>query len=163
MAEMAVWAPGKDSVDLVAGDRRTPMTAAGGGWWTCPAEAAGPAGDYAYSINKGPPRPDPRSAYQPQGVDGPSRIVDHGAFGWTDGGCGDLCKYNPDKAKEALAKSGFKGTVEITSNADGGHKEWIEAACGNIKNTLGLDCVFVPVQAFGENPRIPALAHRWRG
>ena len=32
MAELAVWAPGKDSVDLVAGDRRTPMTAAGGGW-----------------------------------------------------------------------------------------------------------------------------------
>lgn len=70
--------------------------------------------------------------------------------GWTDGGCGDLCKYNPDRAKELFAKSGFKGPLEITSNADGGHKEWIEAACGNIKNTLSLDCQFVPVQAFGE-------------
>jgi oligopeptide transport system substrate-binding protein len=70
--------------------------------------------------------------------------------GWTDGACGDLCKFNPDKAKELFAKSGFKGTVEITSNGDGGHKEWIEAVCGNIKNTLGVDCQFVPVQAFGE-------------
>jgi oligopeptide transport system substrate-binding protein len=70
--------------------------------------------------------------------------------GWEDGACGDTCKFNPDKAKEAFAKSGFTGTLEITSNSDGGHKEWIEAACGNIKNTLGLDCQFVPVQAFGE-------------
>jgi oligopeptide transport system substrate-binding protein len=70
--------------------------------------------------------------------------------GWEDGACADSCKYNPDKAKDALAKSGFKGTVEIVSNADGGHKEWIEAVCGNIKNTLGLECQFVPVQSFGE-------------
>lgn len=70
--------------------------------------------------------------------------------GWEDGGCGDFCKYNPDKAKEALAKSGFKGKIEITSNADGGHKEWIEAVCGNIKNTLGIECNFAPVQTFGE-------------
>jgi oligopeptide transport system substrate-binding protein len=70
--------------------------------------------------------------------------------GWEDGACGDLCKFNPDMAKEHLARSGWSGAVEITSNADGGHKEWIEAACGQIKNTLGIDCVFVPVQAFGE-------------
>jgi oligopeptide transport system substrate-binding protein len=70
--------------------------------------------------------------------------------GWEDGACADFCKYSPDKAKEAFAKSGFKGKLEITSNADGGHKEWIEAACGNIKNTIGLDCQFVPVQTFGE-------------
>jgi oligopeptide transport system substrate-binding protein len=70
--------------------------------------------------------------------------------GWTDGACADLCKFNPDKAKELYAKSGFTGPLEITSNADGGHKEWIEAACGSIKNTLGLDCQFAPVQAFGE-------------
>ena len=70
--------------------------------------------------------------------------------GWEDGACGDNCKYNPEKAKEAFAKSGFKGTLEITSNSDGGHKEWIEAACGNIKNTIGLECQFVPVQTFGE-------------
>jgi oligopeptide transport system substrate-binding protein len=70
--------------------------------------------------------------------------------GWTDGACGDLCTYNPDKAKELFARSGFTGPLEITSNADGGHKEWIEAVCGNVKNVLGLDCQFVPVQAFGE-------------
>jgi oligopeptide transport system substrate-binding protein len=70
--------------------------------------------------------------------------------GWTDGACGDLCKFNPDEAKRLFEASNFSGRLEITSNADGGHKEWIEAACGSIKNTLGLDCVFVPVQTFGE-------------
>jgi oligopeptide transport system substrate-binding protein len=70
--------------------------------------------------------------------------------GWEDGACGDSCKYNPEKAKAALAKSGYTGKIEIVSNFDGGHKEWIEAVCGNIKNTIGLECQFVPVQTFAE-------------
>lgn len=70
--------------------------------------------------------------------------------GWEPGACGDLCEHNPDEAKKLFDKSGFTGTVEITSNADGGHKEWIEAACGQITNTLGVPCKFVPVQSFGE-------------
>jgi oligopeptide transport system substrate-binding protein len=70
--------------------------------------------------------------------------------GWQDGACGDLCKFSPDKAKEALAKSGYKGKISIVSNADGGHKEWIEAVCGSIKNAIGLECEFSPVQTFAE-------------
>ena len=70
--------------------------------------------------------------------------------GWTDGACGDLCQYDPDEAKKLFQQSGWTGPVEITSNADGGHKEWIEAACGQITNTLGVECRFVPVQTFGE-------------
>src|SRR5262249_24395417 len=70
--------------------------------------------------------------------------------GWQDGACADLCKYNPDKAKEALTKSGYKGKISIVSNADGGHKEWIEAVCGSIKNAIGLECEFSPVQTFAE-------------
>ena len=33
----------------------------------------------------GPPLPDPRSAWQPHGVHGPSRVLDHTAYGWGDG------------------------------------------------------------------------------
>jgi maltooligosyltrehalose trehalohydrolase len=36
-------------------------------------------------LDGGDPRPDPRSGWQPHGVDGRSRLVDHGAFPWTDG------------------------------------------------------------------------------
>ncbi|MEN3340552.1 MAG: maltooligosyltrehalose trehalohydrolase [Acidobacteriota bacterium] len=43
------------------------------------------AGDrYAYRINAGDDRPDPASRFQPDGVHGPSQIVDPTAFAWTD-------------------------------------------------------------------------------
>jgi oligopeptide transport system substrate-binding protein len=70
--------------------------------------------------------------------------------GWTDGACAELCKHDPEEAKRLFDASGFTGRVEITSNADGGHQEWIEAACGQITNALGVECAFVPVQTFGE-------------
>ncbi len=43
-----------------------------------------PARTDALSIDGGPPRPDPRSAHQPAGIQGLSRIVDHDEFRWTD-------------------------------------------------------------------------------
>ncbi|HEX6534225.1 MAG TPA: malto-oligosyltrehalose trehalohydrolase [Gemmatimonadaceae bacterium] len=42
--------------------------------------------DYTYSLDGGPPRPDPVSRWQPEGVHGPSRVVDPSAFAWTDQG-----------------------------------------------------------------------------
>jgi maltooligosyltrehalose trehalohydrolase len=68
------------------GDRRLPMTPAAGGWWTATEESAGPGTDYAFSLDGGPPRADPRSAFQPDGVFGRSRLVDHDSFEWTDHG-----------------------------------------------------------------------------
>ena len=84
MHEFRVWAPHPQRVELVLGERRVAMTPAGGGWWQHAGAGAGPGTDYAFSLDGGPPRPDPRSAFQPYGVDGPSRVVDHEAFGWTD-------------------------------------------------------------------------------
>jgi maltooligosyltrehalose trehalohydrolase len=57
-----------------------------GGWWACSVEQADPGSDYAFSLDEGPSRPDPRSAFQPQGIHGPSRVVDHAAFAWGDAG-----------------------------------------------------------------------------
>ena len=52
------------------------------GWWSVKVPEA-KAGDlYTYSIDGGEPRPDPRSAYQPQGVHGPSAVVDHDSYKW---------------------------------------------------------------------------------
>jgi maltooligosyltrehalose trehalohydrolase len=85
MAEFAVWAPRPRQVDLVLGERTLPMTAASGGWWIGQVEGAGPGTDYSFSLNAGPPRADPRSAFQPEGISGPSRLVDHASFAWTDG------------------------------------------------------------------------------
>jgi len=89
MHDFAVWAPRAQRVDVAvgaAGGRRTAMTAAGRGWWAGRVADAGPGSDYAFSLDGGPLRPDPRSAWQPHGVHGPSRLVDHAAFGWSDSG-----------------------------------------------------------------------------
>ncbi|HEY2813125.1 MAG TPA: malto-oligosyltrehalose trehalohydrolase [Acidimicrobiales bacterium] len=88
---MEVWAPRATTVDLVrvapggsALGRRLPMEPAGGGRFRI--DVPLPADDdYAFSVDGSEPLPDPESECQPQGVFGPSRVVDHGDFEWTDG------------------------------------------------------------------------------
>jgi maltooligosyltrehalose trehalohydrolase len=86
MHRFRVWAPGKDGVELVLSQRRIPMEAEGKGWWTLTVEEAGGGTRYAFSLDGGPPLPDPRSASQPDGPEGPSEVVAHDAFTWHDDG-----------------------------------------------------------------------------
>ena len=81
-----VWAPNATGVEVVAGDQRTSMRRDGGGWYSAPMQAAGPDQRYLLSVDGREPRPDPRSASQPDGVHGPSQLVDHPAFPWSDTG-----------------------------------------------------------------------------
>lgn len=80
-----VWAPHAEQVDLIltGTGRREPMSPVDQGWWESPALLQDGT-DYAFSLDGGPPRPDPRSPRQPQGVHAPSRWYDPGAFPWTD-------------------------------------------------------------------------------
>jgi maltooligosyltrehalose trehalohydrolase len=84
--EFRVWAPDRGSVEVIVGERRVPMSRAERGWWAATVAGAGPGSDYSFSLDGGPPRPDPRSAWQPRGIHGPSRVVDQAAFGWSDAG-----------------------------------------------------------------------------
>jgi maltooligosyltrehalose trehalohydrolase len=86
MTIFEVWAPGKSVRLLVDGSEHT-MESADDGWWRLDVPGAGPGADYAYRLpDEDTPLPDPRSAWQPHGVHGPSRVYDHGAFDWTDQG-----------------------------------------------------------------------------
>ncbi len=86
MTGFRVWAPRAERVDLVAGDRAVPMEGPDDhGWFRVEAEVT-PGDDYAYRLDGGDLSPDPRSPWQPHGVHGPSRLVDHGTFQWTDAG-----------------------------------------------------------------------------
>ncbi len=81
-----VWAPRAQRVEVVVEDRRWPLSPAPRrGWHEAVVPGAGAGTRYAFSLDGGPPRPDPRSPFQPEGVDGPSEIVDHSTFPWTDG------------------------------------------------------------------------------
>lgn len=86
-----VWAPDARSVDLVlpATRERVGLVPEGDGWWTVKRDL--PHGtDYAYALDGGDPLPDPRSAWQPDGVHGPSRVFHAGRFTWTDDGWSGL-------------------------------------------------------------------------
>jgi maltooligosyltrehalose trehalohydrolase len=88
MTLFRVWAPRARRVDLVLREQeRHPLAGPDElGWYSAEIEGANPGDDYAYSLDGGPPRPDPRSPWQPHGVHGPSRLVDQRAFPWTDDG-----------------------------------------------------------------------------
>ncbi len=83
-----VWAPTADRVDLhivAPEDRTLPMEAADDGYWILAPEGVLPGTRYFYRLDGGTDRPDPASRHQPEGVHGPSEVVDLGAFAWTDG------------------------------------------------------------------------------
>lgn len=80
-----LWAPGDDVVELVTAAGREPMVrdASDPDY----VELHVPEGtDYRISIGGRDPFPDPRSAWQPEGVHGPSRAFDESAFEWSDSG-----------------------------------------------------------------------------
>ncbi|MDX6708878.1 MAG: maltooligosyltrehalose trehalohydrolase [Solirubrobacteraceae bacterium] len=80
--EFRVWAPQRDDVWVRVGDREHALTPAGHGVHEArvPAQAGE---DYVYVLD-GQDLPDPNSRHQPEGLRGPSRIVDAGALPWTD-------------------------------------------------------------------------------
>jgi len=88
MNELRLWAPNAQRAAVRIGNRRVEMEKDGAhGWWRAALPNAVPGADYAFVLDDDPtPLPDPRSRWQPSGVHGPSRIVDHSSFKWTDRG-----------------------------------------------------------------------------
>ena len=75
-----------------------------------------------------------------------SPIID----GYRKGACGESCTLNPAKAKELYKQSGGLpgGKLEIGYNADGGHKEWVEAVANQIQQNLGIKVTAKPFEQF---------------
>jgi maltooligosyltrehalose trehalohydrolase len=84
MALFQVWAPNAKTVEVEVYRDRSPMTPRENGWWFTELPAAKPGTDYTFVLNGERPTPDPRSPWQPSGVHGPSRLMDHTEFDWTD-------------------------------------------------------------------------------
>ncbi|HLT46211.1 MAG TPA: hypothetical protein VK002_03205, partial [Rubricoccaceae bacterium] len=83
-----VWAPKAARVDLVleGEDRTLPLEAAGNGTFERFVEGVGAGMRYRYRLDGGDALPDPASRFQPEGVHGPSEVVDPAAYDWTDDG-----------------------------------------------------------------------------
>lgn len=87
MHTFRVWAPKAKSVKVKVASKKHALKAEEDGWWAAGVEEAAPGMDYVFLLNgQDQEIPDPRSQFQPEGVNGPSRIVDHAAFAWTDAG-----------------------------------------------------------------------------
>ena len=83
MAEQTIrlWAPLATTAEVVVGDQRRTMQRADSEHWTTRL----PVGtDYLLAVDGQEPRPDPRSAQQPHGVHGCSRVFDTAAHSWQD-------------------------------------------------------------------------------
>jgi maltooligosyltrehalose trehalohydrolase len=84
-----LWAPLRQRVDLRVTSparRSLPLKKRGDGYFEALVKEARPGTRYLYALDGEIERPDPASAFQPEGVHGPSAVVDHGAFAWEDAG-----------------------------------------------------------------------------
>ncbi len=132
-----VWAPVAATVDLVLGDERRSMIRADDGWWAGTGDPLPTGTDYAFSVDGGPPRPDPRAPHLPAGVHGPARTLDHEAFRWTDAG------WTPPRLADGVVYELHVGTFSPEGTFDG--------AIGRLDHVVDLGISHVellPVHSF---------------
>lgn len=82
-----VWAPRAQQVDLLLfgpPDQILPMQPLRQGYWRKTVPTAADGQKYAFRLNGRVQRADPVSHAQPEGVHGPSQIIDHRQFSWQD-------------------------------------------------------------------------------
>jgi maltooligosyltrehalose trehalohydrolase len=101
-AEFRVWAPRPRALALRVDGRDHALQDAGYGVFEATVEAR-PGADYQLVLD-GVPLPDPWTRWQPEGLRGPSRLLDAAAFEWTDGG------YAPPPLRDAVIYELHVGT-----------------------------------------------------
>lgn len=82
-----VWAPKPARVELeliAGGDTTVLRMEREGEYWTTDVSDLGAGARYRYRLDGGNPFPDPCSRSQPEGVHGPSEVVDSAAYRWND-------------------------------------------------------------------------------
>jgi maltooligosyltrehalose trehalohydrolase len=84
MNRVDVWAPNAQTVEIDFSGVRASMQRRGDGWWSTEHTEVRAGVRYSFVLDGSDPVPDPRSAWQPDGVHAASAFVDHSAFPWTD-------------------------------------------------------------------------------
>jgi maltooligosyltrehalose trehalohydrolase len=83
LVEFRVWAPSAGSVAVALRGLVHELSEAGGGVFEGELFAE-PGDDYRFVLDGDESWPDPWSRFQPEGIRGPSRVVDTSSFPWTD-------------------------------------------------------------------------------
>ncbi len=84
MHTFTVWAPRATTLEVKVGGVSHSMQKGLNDWWSASVPDAFPGSDYQFVVDGDGPIPDPRSAFQPHGVNGLSRLIDQHSFSWTD-------------------------------------------------------------------------------
>jgi malto-oligosyltrehalose trehalohydrolase len=86
--QFRLWAPACEQVQLAleADGQILTMQAAGDGWHEIESDTASAGTLYRFVLPDGMRVPDPASCFQPNDVHGPSEVIDHAIFAWTDSG-----------------------------------------------------------------------------
>ncbi len=85
--QFTVWAPNSEAVSLslIAPQKRgIPMEQKADGYWNATLTDLEPDTLYYYQLDGSDYRPDPASQFQPEGVHGPSQVIDQHSFNWSD-------------------------------------------------------------------------------
>ena len=81
-----LWAPGCRQARLCLDDAPAlAMAGLGGGWFGLTVGQAGPGSRYRFEVDGDRRVPDPASRFNPDDAQGPSEVIDPGAFPWEDG------------------------------------------------------------------------------
>lgn len=140
MTDVRVWAPLAKSITLLTQQQRYPLHATAHGWWELSTEDVVHGDDYQFIVDDGTPLPDPRSPWQPEGVHGPSRWVDHSRFAWTDN------EWQPPAWSSAIVYELHIGTFTDSGTFD--------AAIDRLEHLASLGVTHIelmPVAAFSGN------------
>src|SRR6185369_4756387 len=124
--KVQVWAPKAETMELDLPAHRRPMRRDPRGWWSAEMDDIG---DYAFVVDRRGPFPDPRSPWQPEGVHGRSRAIDHSAFLWTD------ARFEAPPLSAAIVYELHVGTFTPEGTFD--------AAIGRIPHLLALGVTHV--------------------
>jgi peptide/nickel transport system substrate-binding protein/oligopeptide transport system substrate-binding protein len=81
--------------------------------------------------------------------------------GYRENSCGNACRYDPGTAKELYHQHDGPARIQLTYNADGGHKEWVEATCNQLAHNLAVKCAAQPEVRLAD--LLPKLENRTPG
>jgi len=106
-----VWAPSAGRVEVVLADLRATLAPEERGYHAGDVASVGSGTRYRFSLDGAAPLPDPASRHQPDGVHGPSAVLDT-SFDWTDG------SWRPPPLRDLVLYELHVGTFTRTGTFD---------------------------------------------
>lgn len=137
----SVWAPKRETVAVHlfgSRDRIIPMTKDQAGYHHALVDDLEPQTRYVYRLDDSQEYPDPASRFQPEGVHGPSEVVDLAAFQWSDAG------WRPPSLEKSIFYELHVGTFS--------EKGSLEGVCSHLAELADLGVTTIELMPVAQFP-----------